>query len=79
MASRKRIPKHRNPNRRTVRVAFAWYTQEQWALLREYATDADALDDTFEQWERQALHTLSELRRSGIAVEKVDLDIGCRK
>jgi hypothetical protein len=44
-----------------AQLALAWYTRETWARLREVADDAQALDGTFEEWERGALAAIRDL------------------
>jgi hypothetical protein len=38
-----------------TQLGLAWYGREDWEQLREIADDRDKLDDTYEDWERQAL------------------------
>src|SRR3989304_5628560 len=40
---------------RNIIVGFAWFDRAQWQRLMEVADDRNKLDDTFEQWERNAL------------------------
>jgi hypothetical protein len=58
-----------------AQLGLAWYTREGWGRLRELAADRDALDDTFEDWERGALAVLHELESIGRDVRKVPVDI----
>src|ERR1700683_4250935 len=58
-----------------AQLGLAWYTREAWARLREIATDRDALDDRFEDWERGALAAIGELESAGRKVRKVPIDI----
>jgi hypothetical protein len=53
-------------------VGFAW---EQWQRLTEVADDRSKLDDTFEQWERNALAMLYQLQSQGYSVRKVMVDV----
>lgn len=48
-----------------MHVGSAWYTRETWDQLRERADDRDALDDTFENWERQVVSAFRELESIG--------------
>jgi hypothetical protein len=57
------------------RVGFAWFTREQWLRLTEVVDDRNELDDTFEQWERNALATLYKLESQGHSVRKVMVDV----
>jgi len=42
-----------------------------WEQLRELAADRDALDDTFDEWERGALAVIRELTAAGRSVRKI--------
>ena len=56
-------------------VGFAWFTREQWQRLTEVVDDRNELDDTFEQWERNALAALYKLESQGHSVRKVMVDV----
>jgi len=56
-------------------VGFAWFTREQWQRLTEVVDDRSELDDTFEQWERNALAALYKLESQGHSVRKVMVDV----
>jgi len=55
-------------------VGFAWYRPEQWQRVRDISADADALEDSYEEWLRLAEAKLKELGSSGLHVKKVDVD-----
>lgn len=65
----------RNPVPAGSQVGFAWFTREQWQRLTEVVDDRNELDDTFEQWERNALTTLHDLESRGHSVRKVLVDV----
>jgi hypothetical protein len=58
-----------------LQVGLAWFTQEQWQRLTEVVDDRNELDDTFEQWERNALAALYKLESQGHSVRKVMVDV----
>jgi hypothetical protein len=58
-----------------MQLGVAWYTPETWARLRELAHDRDALDDTFEEWERQAIDVVRELESAGRRIRKTAIDV----
>jgi hypothetical protein len=60
---------------RGMRVGFAWFDRAQWHRLTEVADDRNELDDTFEQWERNALDAVQALERQGQRIEKIYVDI----
>jgi hypothetical protein len=56
-------------------MGFAWFDKAQWQRLREVAGDPEILDDSFEEWERNALRALRDLRRKGQPVQKVNINV----
>ena len=58
-----------------AQLGLAWYTRAGWERLRELAADRDALDDSFEDWERGALAAIGELKAAGREVRKVPIDV----
>jgi hypothetical protein len=59
----------------TTVVGIAWYRPEQWDRLRQISTDADQLESTHSEWEKNATKTLKRLRRDGIVAQKIDIDV----
>jgi hypothetical protein len=59
-----------------AQIAFAWYTREQWERLAHVAADRDQLDDTFQDWERNALDAVMGLESRGRSVRKIMVDVG---
>ena len=58
-----------------VRVSFAWYREDQWDRLLELASDRDQLEATFDEWRVFAEGHIDELRRRGVEVVKVEVDV----
>lgn len=56
-------------------VALAWYSREQWELLRQVASDLDSIEHTYELWEDKAENAYRILQQSGYRVETVDVDV----
>jgi hypothetical protein len=56
-------------------LGFAWYKPSQWARLLEVAPDARQLEPTYNQWRAGAVRGMNEMRRSGVRVEKVEVDV----
>ncbi len=56
-------------------VGFAWFTREQWQRLTKVVDDRNELDDSFEQWERNALAALYKLESQGYSIHKVMVDV----
>jgi hypothetical protein len=58
-----------------TQLGLAWYSREDWERLHEIADDRDNLDDTYEDWERQALKMIQDLKAAGQQIRKVPIDI----
>ncbi len=56
-------------------VGLAWYDCLQWAKLKQIAADAEQLDDTHEQWQRNAERTERHLAAQGMVVRRVPIDV----
>ena len=55
-------------------VGVVWYRKADWPCLRALLADADKLPDTYAEWLASAEGLLAQLRRDGIAAERVPLD-----
>jgi hypothetical protein len=53
----------------------AWYRAEQWGRLREISADRDKLHETYEEWAANAEKSLQEMRKVGVCIEKVEIDV----
>ncbi len=56
-------------------IALAWYSREQWEFLRQVASDAESMEETFEQWETTAGNAYRILLQSGYPVRTVNVDV----
>ncbi|NLF38136.1 hypothetical protein GX586_01735 [bacterium] len=56
-------------------TGVAWYRREQWELLRYVSSDADKLEDTYDEWLESAERTFKEILKAGINLVKVDVDV----
>ena len=56
-------------------IAFAWYEENQWPLLRQVSLDADWLENTYGEWLKVAEARYTELLQQGRSVEKVVIDV----
>ena len=74
MARRRRRERSQVPSE-TAQLGLAWYSRETWERLREIADDRDKLDDTYEDWQRQALTMIHDLEVVGQQIRKVPIDI----
>ena len=62
-----------------LNIALAWYRQNQWGLLVEYSTDSKDLESTYQKWLEQAEEKVNEMKKNGIVVVKVDIDVEALK
>ena len=56
-------------------IGLAWYSSQQWEQLRSLSADPDQLEETWEDWRDLAESKIEELRRLGLEVEKVAVDV----
>jgi len=57
------------------RVGICFYSSEQWARLREVASDPEMLEETYEAWADMMKKNLLLMRESGIRYELIDIDV----
>ena len=62
-------------NESNMIVGIAWYRPEQYGLLRALSTDTDSMEKTYEEWLAGVTRTMDELRRIGVAAQRVDVEI----
>ncbi|EGU60945.1 hypothetical protein VINI7043_02395 [Vibrio nigripulchritudo ATCC 27043] len=58
-----------------VTYSFAWFQPEEWQLLKEAVDDPSTLDDTYEEWRKNAESAIGEFRANGHRVKKVSIKI----
>ncbi len=56
-------------------VGIAWYRPGQWQRLREISSDAESLEDTYEEWLTIAEQNVRKANRPNLSIEKVDVDV----
>ena len=58
-----------------VAVGMAWYRPDQWDALRVVSSDSEELEATFREWEEYASVQYEDLRKAGINIQKVDVNV----
>lgn len=58
----------------TTIVGICWYTQDDWARVKETATDPDVFESTFTEWEAMAEVNLSYVLKAYPNAQKVLID-----
>jgi hypothetical protein len=56
-------------------TGICWYSAEQWARLREVASDRGELEETHEEWLTMMKRSLRSFREAGIPYQLVDIDV----
>ncbi|MHC4441404.1 MAG: hypothetical protein ACYTF1_12795 [Planctomycetota bacterium] len=56
-------------------VGVAWYSSEQWDLLRSVSDDVDELEETYDDWIACAEKTTAQLEEQSIKIHKVHVDV----
>jgi hypothetical protein len=56
-------------------VGLAWFRRDEWPRLVASAVDREVLEDTYDEWLRDARRLLLDAATRGMAVEKVDVGI----
>ncbi len=64
-------------------TVLAWYSKEQWKLLKRRAADAHLLDDSYDDWLEQMNRLVRRLKQKGNAsvkffVDVVELELWCQ-
>jgi predicted transcriptional regulator len=68
------MPKSKT-NQATLAIGVAWYQPDQWKQLCDVSVDRDELEDTYEEWVRDAERFIKRLRQEGFQVVKVEITI----
>jgi hypothetical protein len=54
---------------------IAWYSQDQWELLRQVVTDPWNLENTYEEWLSHAEKALQDYTKPGTKTRRVRIDV----
>lgn len=71
----RKFPKKPQVKGPQLKVGLGWYRAEQWQRLREISADVEILEEVYADWLELAEQKISELRATGLDVEKVDVDV----
>ena len=56
-------------------IAIAWYRENHWDGLLSCSVDSCELESSYKEWLAQAAAKIAKLRKSGINVVKVNVDV----
>ena len=62
-------------NDETINYGVCWYQPEQWDRLKEISEDREELEDTYNEWRRNASKAIAELGAQGQKIKKVKIDL----
>ena len=55
-------------------IGVCWYKEEQWERFKEIVPDPENIEDTYQQWRKDAEKAFNELRANGANIKKVLVD-----
>ena len=58
-----------------INVGLAWWQASQWERLKEISEDRENLEDTYEEWRRNASLTIKNLEAQGQNIKKVKINL----
>ena len=56
-------------------IGIAWFQPESWERLKKIADDRADLDDSYDEWKKNANAALTDIRATGKIVKRVNVDI----
>jgi len=56
-------------------IGVCWYQPDEWEMLKQTATDSETLDDSYEDWKKNANRAINGLRSNNTKVKKVNVKI----
>lgn len=62
-------------NKTGIKLGVAWYREDQWQLLKSTASDAENIEDTYQEWLQSAEKAMKRLEKQGFKPGKVDLNV----
>ena len=62
-------------NDQNMVYALAWFQPKEWQVLKETVDDPDSLDDSYDEWRKQANSAIREFHSRGNKVKKVSIKV----
>ena len=56
-------------------IGLSWWQPDQWERLKEISEDRDLLDDSYEDWRKNASRAIQEIESAGKKVRKVKINL----
>lgn len=54
---------------------LAWYKKEDWNRLLEVSEDKSKIEETHDEWLKNAENAIKNFKKKGIKIEKVQIDL----
>ena len=67
--------RQRNYQKSRVLTGIAFYTREEWHILKQVVSDPDVLDDTYEDWQQGLGNLIETFAKEGVDFRKVDINV----
>lgn len=69
----KRLPPWLRPKQppQPMRIGVTWYTEQEWRLVRDAASDAERLEASYAEWVAMAEEATKDMLAAGIVAERV--------
>ncbi len=75
MSKSKRSKSTSQAGKGPMAVGLAWFRRDEWPQLLASAADREKLEDTYDEWLRDARQLLLDAATRGSVIEKVDVGI----
>ena len=56
-------------------IGYAWYSRNQWALLKASSADSQDLEPTYDEWLPHATESFEKLKKEGYNIRKVEINV----
>ena len=57
-----------------MRIGVTWYTEQEWRLVRDAASDAERLEASYAEWVAMAEEATKDMLAAGIVTERVSIN-----
>ena len=62
-----------SPNKNVV-LGVSWFTPEEWKKIKSISVDSEKLDDTYDEWMKNAENAISMFTEHGLQVRKINVN-----
>ena len=58
-----------------IEIGICWFQPDQWSRLLQIVEDPNELDDSYDEWRKNAHQTIQRFRAQGLSVRKVSVNL----